>query len=846
MEVEERGSSSDFGHLLRRHRLAAGLSQEALAERARMSSDGVSALERGHRRTPQRETVMLLAGALALDEEDRTEFEAAASRGPLPRHRASVSAGPWTDFTNVKLPLSLTSFVGRETELGEIAALVREHRLVTVTGAGGIGKTQTALRVAIAMQNSPAANVAFVDLASVGDPLFVATAIGVVLGIREPPGEALLDKVTSHLKKSAALLVLDNCEHVIDEVARIAGRLVARCERLGVLATSREPLRVAGEYAYRLPSLSVPPQMSAAPRPVDAEHYEALALFCDRARAVDHRFSIDDENVVAISEICRRLDGIPLAIELAAARIGALSQHALVERLNDCLGFLSAGTRTALPRQQTMRATIEWSYNLLRERERYMFELLSVFAGGCTLDMAEAVYADESREEEEVLDLLGSLVDKSLVSVDVSSDEPRYRLLETTRQYARERLVERGEFEAAMERLAHGLVQLSREIAPTESAYNARLAMPSKTLRRISAERTNFVEVLHWSLIRRRNARAGQELAWRVPFSRASIGVRWLTLALEAADEQTPSELIANLEIQLGWCFVDLRDLDNAIGSAKRAVAASQSRGDPGLLAAARQLLGRALTHAWHLDEAELELQQALHSWREIRDRRAIATTLSYLAFVAVRRDMHARAHKLNLEALRALDPGDERGARLIKIELARAEYGLGNYEVALAYSREVLPALEAEAAEGGSTCVILMLNQCAFLLALDQFGEATEVARRALDATLDEHNPRPDLTPYVAGVLAKIAVLRPDRTIGTCRTRRLEKCAKLIGWYEAVCLARGESDPDETFEELSILRREIGEKYVDGLLTEGAALDHDTAVELMRFVLVPADLELR
>jgi tetratricopeptide (TPR) repeat protein len=340
---------------------------------------------------------------------------------------------------------------------------------------------------------------------------------------------------------------------------------------------------------------------------------------------------------------------------------------------------------------------------------------------------------------------------------------------------------------------------------------------------------------MHWTLTHRGDVRLGQELAWRVPFLRATDALRWLRLALQTADENTPGSLIINLEIQLGWCYVDLRDHESAIAIARCAVAASRKLGAARLLAAAGRLLGRALSHAWKLDEAELELQQALARWRELGNARGIATTLSYLAFIAVRRGAHEQARRLNLEALGVLGDGDELRARLIKIELARAEYGLGNFDIALAYSREVLPALEAEAAEGGLTCVILMLNQCTFLLALDRFRDAMEVARRALAVTRDSQNPRPDLIPYVAGSLAKVAVLHPDRRDGGDRTERLENCAKLIGWNEAICAARGESDPEETFEELSILRRDLGEKRVAALLTEGAMLDHDAVVELMQ-----------
>jgi tetratricopeptide (TPR) repeat protein len=507
----------------------------------------------------------------------------------------------------------------------------------------------------------------------------------------------------------------------------------------------------------------------------------------------------------------------------------------LLERLDARFELLIGRTRSALPRQQTMRAAIEWSYDLLSVPERRLLERLSVFAGGCTLDMAVSVCADESQDEWQMLNLLSSLVDKSLVAANINADAMRYALSDTTREYAREKLAERGESEAIAQRLASVLLELSRELAGTETAYNARADRSPTALLTMRAERVNFDEVMDWTLTRRKNVRLGQELAWRVPFLRATDALHWLCLALEGVDTDTPRALIVNLEIQLGWCYVDLRDHEKAIANARGAVAASRTLDDMSLVAAAHLLLGRALTHAWKLDEAELELQKALISWREIGDRRAIATTLSYLAFAAVRRGAYARARRLNLDALGTLGDSDQRRARTIKIELARAEYGLGNYEIALAYSNEVLPALEAEAAQGGLTCVILMLNQCAFLVALDRLDEAIAVARRALAATIDAQNPRPDLVPYVAGTLAKVVVLRSDARGGSDRTPRLEICAKLIAWNDAVCISRGESDPDETFEELTLLRRELGRDRVRLLLAEGAGLNNASAMALMQ-----------
>ena len=310
METEGRPTGPlDFGALLRRYRLAAGLSQEALAERARLSTEGVSALERGFRRTPQRGTLALLASALGLDDEKRREFEEAAARRVLlgRNEDAQVVVGPWGNRDPAALPLSLTAFVGRETELGEIATLLRDERLITLTGAAGIGKTRTALEVARSLIVA-ADQACFVALAAVPDASLVATTVASVLRVKPLMDRPAIESLLAHLKNKQLLLILDNCEHLITEAARIVEALLAGCPRLQILVTSREPLRLAGECRYRLPSL-------------DAE--DAITLFYDRARAVDHRFALSDVNMPIVAELCRRLDAIPLAIELAAGRVNS-------------------------------------------------------------------------------------------------------------------------------------------------------------------------------------------------------------------------------------------------------------------------------------------------------------------------------------------------------------------------------------------------------------------------------------------------------------------------------------------------------------------------------------------
>ena len=514
-----------------------------------MSAKGIGALERGDRRTPQRETLALLVGALALDDEQRRHFESAATRSGLARRSggASVTVGPWADTTNSNLPFALKSFVGRETQLDEIIAVVRDNRLVTLVGVGGLGKTETALEVGRSLNDRSDTAVCFVALASVSDPSLVATAIAATLGVQEVPNRPLLETLVAYLRHKTLLLILDNCEHVIMQAAEVTQTILSSCANVRVLATSRESLKAAGEQSYRLPSLSVPsPKEARSISATDAAAYGAIVLFADRAHGIDHRFALTDENAPVVAELCRRLDGIPLAIELAAARVNQLSPKALAEKLENRFRILTSGERTARARQQTMRATIDWSYDLLSAPEQRVFDRLSVFAGGCALTTATTVCGDEGMTEYDVFDLLSSLVDKSLVVVDPEGSEPRYRLLESFRQYANEKLVARGE----QVLIAHRHALASFELA--ERLDHGFYYEPNIVPGLIRDERDNWRAALQWALANGGDTVLGQRLVGRLVILWQDFapveGQRWLDSALELVDDQTPTDAIASLK----------------------------------------------------------------------------------------------------------------------------------------------------------------------------------------------------------------------------------------------------------------------------------------------------------
>ncbi len=354
------------------------------------------------------------------------------------------------DIAPNNLPVVLSSFIGRRAEVAAVQRRVAESRLVTLTGPGGCGKTRLALEAATRLQVDFPDGVWWIELAPLADPALVAQTVAFTLGLREDPNRPLAKVLADSLRPKKALLLLDNCEHLIDACAGLSDTLLAACPRLHILASSREALGITGEVAYRVPSLATA-DPDHLPPPADLARVEAVRLFAERAAAVRPGFELAAGNAPAVAQIVRRLDGIPLAIELAAARIKALSAAQIAQRLDDRFRLLTGGSRTALPRQQTLRATIDWSYDLLLEPERRMFCRLAVFRGGWTLAAAEAVCAGpdltgfENLSGLDVLDLLGHLVDKSLVMVEERDSETRYSRLETIRQYGCEKLLESGE-----------------------------------------------------------------------------------------------------------------------------------------------------------------------------------------------------------------------------------------------------------------------------------------------------------------------------------------------------------------------------------------------------------------
>ena len=413
------------------------------------------------------------------------------------------------------LPLFLSTFIGREQEIAAVTQWLAAHRLVTLTGEGGCGKTRLAVQTASRLLPKFADGVWLIDFAPLVDPVLVGPVAATVLGVREQLARTLSESLVDHLQRRQALLIFDNCEHLVAACAELATTLLQSCPDVHILATSREPLGVTGEVAWIVPPLSLPeyqpwhdPASSHAALAV-YQQSEAVRLYVARATTASPAFSLSIENGAWVAEICRRLDGMPLAIELAAARARVLSVREIAQRLDDDrFGLLTAGSRTAAPRQQTMAATLDWSYKLLTEAERAVLRRLAVFVGGCTLAAAEAVCSDEAAGTGEVLDVVSHLVDKSLVVADQKDDGTRYRLLETIRQYAHVKLLESGEADRIQERHCAFFVEWAEQA-------QTHLNGPSQIvwLGRYEVEHGNLRAALDWCRGDQSRAVAGLRLA---------------------------------------------------------------------------------------------------------------------------------------------------------------------------------------------------------------------------------------------------------------------------------------------------------------------------------------------
>ena len=526
-----------------------------------------------------------------------------------------------------------TSFIGRERELAEVNRLLARTPLLTLTGSGGCGKTRLSLQVAADLIEQFPDGAWFAEFAPLSDPGLVPQTVATVLGLMEEPGKPISQTLTEHLKDKRLLLLFDNCEHLLDACAKLADTLVRQCPHLKILASSREALGIIGEQAYRVPSLSLPdPKQVHTPGSI--AQFEAVLLFTDRARLARADFQVTNQNVSALASVCYRLDGIPLAIELAAARVRFLSVEEIDGKLDQRFHLLTGGSRTALPRQQTLRSLIDWSYDLLGDPEKLLLQQLSVFAGGWTLAAAEQVCIGAGMADGEVLDLLSSLSDKSLVVAEQKDGHSRYRLLETVRQYAREKLVESGGGEAVRERHRDYFLALAEEAEPKLVG-----AEQAEWLQRLEEEHENLRAGLDWSLLA-----AGSDGGLRLcgaleNFWRArghfSEGREWCSRVLGKAGGENRMPERANVLNVTGVLAYYQSDYPAARALQEECLAIRRHVGDKRGMASSLNNLGNVAQDQGDYPAARSLHEESLAIVRELGDRRRIAASLGNLGSVA-------------------------------------------------------------------------------------------------------------------------------------------------------------------------------------------------------------------
>ena len=714
-----------FGGLLRRLRDDAGLTQDELAEAAQVSQRAISDLERGVNRTARKDTAVLLAEVLDLAEPVRALFVAAArgraaAADVLAARQRPAQAASWAVAGGVHgFPAALTSFIGRAEPLREVAGLLSDHRLVTVTGPGGAGKTRLAAQVARQVGSRFADGAWLVELAPVADPAQVAAVVAAALGVREQPGLPAAEALARALARQQMLLVLDNCEHVIGAAAALCAELLAACDDVRVLATSREPLRVAGEARYRLASLALPDLDDLA----EAARAEAVALFAARARDADAHFLLDDQTAPAVARLVTRLDGMPLAIELAAAQVEALGVTGLLGRLDE-LPLLAGGDRLAPSRQRSLAATVAWSYQLLDEAERRVFRAVSVFPAGFTLEGAEAVAGEAAGPA--VL----RLVDCSLLTPprDGPDGRSRYSMLETLRGYGAGRLAETGEQDQAAAALAgYALGVAEKAAAGLQTRAGERAAA-----RWLDVEDATMRQVLAWAMGHApevalrlaialgwwwflRGRLAGQRplmatvtgyaepgsdqwcaaqflLAWAAEFSADMAGaLEHFTALRDAVAGRPPSPALADALAGRSYALRDLGQIPEAAADARRALAVAQEVGHPFGEAVALLDLALAAAAGGDVGDAVRLARQA----SQVRGDMPASITRAcsvWLTEVLIQADDFAAAERLCADGLAASrDAGDLVTLPTLLARMALLELRAGRAEDAEAHLREAL-----------------------------------------------------------------------------------------------------------------------------------------------------------
>src|SRR5579859_208470 len=816
-----------FGDLLKFLRRRAGLTQRELSIALGYSTSQISRLEQNERPPDAASLAARFVPALQLETEPdwaaRLLELAAASRTDEAPPRPEPA--PLSFATPNNLPIQLTSFIGRESDIAQVKEYLAASRLVTLTGPGGAGKTRLALRVAADLLASFPDGVWMVDLAPLAEPALVSQTVATVLGVHEQAGSPILATLTHCLRGRTTLLIVDNCEHLIAACAHFAETVLGACIYVRLLAASREVLDAAGETTFPVPPLTAPD--SGQRTPLDAlAQYEAVRLFVDRARRVLPSFELTDTNAPAVAQVCFELDGLPLAIEMAAARVKLLRVEQIAERLNDRFQLLTGGRRTALPRHQTLAAVLDWSYELLSEPERALLRRLAVFAGGWTLVAAEQVGGDESGRigTSAVLDLLTGLVNKSLVvAMRKSGQETRYYSLETIRQYGLARLVASGELEAVQRRHAQYYRSLAETIGPLLSTAQARHGLDQ-----VAVDLENFRKAAKWGLSREGDVNDALRIAsalfiyW---YTRGAIseGYAWLTAGL-ATDGILSDPVRAKAAGIAGWLAQFRGDFEDAARRFDTSLNLARAIGDLDGVAWATSGLG---TVAWNRrddDTAQAMSAESLALFRSLDDKFGVASQLTLLGHIARARGdlIAAQTHYVHSQELFA-QLGYEANIADLRMSLGHIARARGDYaQAARLYDQALAAGRDLD------DQVLIMetrIGQARLAQYQGAYSDAKARLREAMVIVRDyDYNT---MGGYCLAGYGGIAAAEQRSEIAV---RLLSASA---AWREAIGKRMAASMEAEYDRDLAAAREQLGEAAFAAAWAEGQAMTPEQAIEL-------------
>jgi predicted ATPase/class 3 adenylate cyclase/Tfp pilus assembly protein PilF len=622
------------------------------------------------------------------------------------------------------LPIQLTSFIGREKEMKDVKDKLRQNRLLTLNGTGGSGKSRLSLQAGADLIDDFANGVWFVELAAVSDPEFLTSEIINALGIREEPKKTPEETLVDYLKDKEILIILDNCEHLINACAELTERLLSSCPKLKIIATSREALNCEGEQTFKIPALTHP-DPNSKDTPEQLTQYESVRLFIERALSVNPKFRVNNENAPALAEVCSRLDGIPLAIELAAARTKVLSIEKIFERLDDRFSLLTGGKRTALPRQQTLRALIDWSYNLLTEEEKILWGRLSVFSGGWTLEAAEEVCEDEVTGKNEIVEMLSQLTEKSIVIYDESKE--RYRMLESMKQYGIEKLSDKN---GMFLRHLNYYLELSEKAEPELNGNDPKLWLDI-----LEADHSNFISAIDWST-NNENTEKGALVA-------AALGGFWSTkghystgIRLNENIIQSPGEIDKSVKGKLlssiGVFKFSQGDYEQAKKYSKESLAIRREIGDNSGIAVSIENLGKATALLGDIEQAKEYYEESLVIRKEIGDKSGIADSMHSLGTLSANQGDYEQAKEYYEESLIIRrEIGSKNGIAATIHNLGSLSSYQGDYAQAVKYFEESLIVRKEIGDKNGIAATIHNLGT----ISIHQGNY--EKARRYLDESL-------------------------------------------------------------------------------------------------------------